>query len=457
MDNGRPRKLSSPSASGRAAGAPAWWLYGFLLFQFACQSALVLSPIGSMRFVLRAAIYLSSAALLVLPAAGGRPFPLRGLVVAVLVITGLGLFHPQVNSQRAALGQFGITLAVWGPALWVGRIRLTPEAFRRVLLLVWGFNTLSAVIGVLQVYDPGRFSPDPVFLRQMLGEAVADGLKITLDDGRQVFRPMGLSDQPGGAAAAGSFIILAGFGLIWQSRSPLLRYAIVLAAVIGMFCLYLCQLRSTLIVTAVSLVGIVGVMVVRGQARRASVVTVLAATVVLGGFIWAASVGREAVTSRLSSLTEESAGKFYYSSRGFFLEITLTEELPKYPLGAGLGRWGMMYNYFGDPNNTSSPGLYSEIQASGWVYDGGLPLLLAGYAAIVGALVMATRLALHSRSQKVADMAAVVAAFDLGVVATTFGYPAFIGETGMMFWVLNAALFAAAGRPDPPPAARPEA
>jgi hypothetical protein len=112
----------------------------------------------------------------------------------------------------------------------------------------------------------------------------------------------------------------------------------------------------------------------------------------------------------------------------------------------------MMNVYFGDPD-ARHPALYAEIQPTGWVFDGGLPLLLAGYAATVGALVIAVRLALRSRSQAVADMAAVVAAFDLGVLATTFGYAVFVSQTGLLFWLLNGALFAAAGRtaPSPPP------
>jgi hypothetical protein len=426
------------------ARASARWLYGFLVFQFLCQGALILAPVGGLRVGFRAAAYLSSAALLVLLPLGGRPYPLRWLVIGVIAITTLGLFHPALNTIVAGLAQLGMTLAIWSPVFWVGRIRLTPESLRRVLLLVWGFNTLSAGVGVLQVYYPDRFAPDPMFLRQVMGDA-ADGLMITLDDGRQVYRPMGLSDTPGGAAVAGSTAILTGFGLLWTMPARTLRLLVIPAAVVGMFCIYLCQIRSTLIVTIASLLGIVSLQVARGFTGRATLLVTATLAVILGSFVWAATVGEQAVTERLSTLAKDSPVGTYYANRGFYLEITLTEHLPEYPIGAGLGRWGMMNAYFGDPRNPDSRPLFAEIQATAWVFDGGLLLLLLGYAAVIGAVLLAVLLAVRARRLEDADTAAVIAALGVGVVVTTFGYTVFVSQTGLMFWVLNAALFAALG------------
>jgi hypothetical protein len=433
------------------ARAAAWWLYGFLLFQFACQSAMILAPVGELRIGFRAAAYLSSVAMLLLPL-GGRLHPVRWLAVAVIAVTTLGLFHPSLNTPFAGLGQVGMTLAVWAPVFWVGRIRLTPESLRRVLLLLWGFNTLSAAVGVLQVYYPDRFAPDPVFLRQVMGDA-AEGLMITLDDGRQVYRPMGLSDTPGGAAAAGSVAILTGLGLLWMMPGRALRLLTIPAAGVGMFCIYLCQVRSTLVVTAVSLLGIVLLHAARGYSGRAVLLAAATAVVVVGSFVWVAAVGERAVTERLETIAQDSPVGTYYSNRGLFLEITLSEHLPEFPLGAGLGRWGMVHTYFGDPKNPDSRPLYAEIQATAWVFDGGLPLLLLAYAAVAGAVLLAALLAARARRLEDADTAAVVAALGLGVLVTTFGYPVFVSQTGMMFWVLNAALFAAV--PTSEPAGRP--
>ena len=58
--------------------------------------------------------------------------------------------------------------------------------------------------------------------------------------------------------------------------------------------------------------------------------------------------------------------------------------------------------------------------------------------------------------------ATLILAYDVGAVANTFSYPLFIGQGGMEFWLLNAALFGAAAyqaraarRPAPRPARAP--
>jgi hypothetical protein len=424
------------------ARASVWWVYAFLLLQFGCQSALVVEGLGQFRAVLRVAVFASSIALLVLVPTGGRPYPLRPLALAVVVVTALGLLHPRLNTPTAGFAQLSLTLAVWGPAFWVARTRMTPGAFHRVLVLFWLFQSLSAGFGVLQVYNPERFAPDPVFVRQMLG-ANADGLLVTLDDGRTVFRPMGLSDTPGGAAAAGMFAVLTGFAVATSSRNWLLRAATIPAAIVGLFCIYLCQIRSTLILTTISLIGLTARMTVRGRLGRAAGLVVAAVAVGVGGFVWATTIGREAVMDRLDTLTRESAAKVYYQNRGIFLEDTFETHLPTYPVGAGLGRWGMMHAYFGTPTNPDSPPLWAEIQPTAGVVDGGLPLLLLGYAALTGALVLSIRASVTARTPELGDAAGVVVALNLGVLVGTFGYIPFVGQTGMMFWLLNTALFAA--------------
>lgn len=426
----------------KKAGATARWLYAFLVFQFAAQSALVIEGLGPLRTVLRAGVYLSSVAMLVLVPAGGRPHPLRTLVVAILVVTTLGLLHPSLNTPAAGVGHVTLSLAVWGPVFWVARLHLTPDALRRVVVMFWAFQTLSATVGVLQVYDPDRFAPDPTFVKELVGES-AGGLMVTLDDGRKVFRPTGLSDTPGGASAAGMFAVLTGFAVATSRSHWAVRAATVPAAVAGLFCIYLCQVRSALIVTAVGAAGLVTLLTVRGRLGSAAVLVVAAAAVTAGGFVWATSVGSDAVRSRLETLTEGSAADVYYQNRGVFLEDTLERHLPENPLGAGLGRWGMMNTYFGTATNPDSPPLWAEIQATGWVYDGGLPLLLAGYAALVAAVVLSVRVAATARTPELADTAGVVVAINVGVVVGTFGYPTFVSQTGLMFWVLNTALFAA--------------
>jgi hypothetical protein len=149
------------------------------------------------------------------------------------------------------------------------------------------------------------------------------------------------------------------------------------------------------------------------------------------------------VTSRLESLVEESPDTVYYQNRGRFLEETITQHVPEHPAGAGLGRWGMTRRYFADLNDPKSDAIWAEIQWTAWVLDGGVPLALA-YAAALGAAVWATaRVALRTPDQWLAGWAALITAYGLAVCATTFSYIPFIGQAGMEFWFLNAAVWTA--------------
>jgi hypothetical protein len=144
-----------------------------------------------------------------------------------------------------------------------------------------------------------------------------------------------------------------------------------------------------------------------------------------------------------SALFADDPSTVYYSNRGRFLEHTLEEVLPNYPLGAGLGRWGMMYSYFGEEGDPERGPLWAEIQWTAWLYDGGVPLTLAYVAAILVALWWAFRMTRDPLARRT-DLwlwASIVFAYDVGALALTFSYPLFIGQSGLEFWVLNAVLF----------------
>jgi hypothetical protein len=74
-------------------------------------------------------------------------------------------------------------------------------------------------------------------------------------------------------------------------------------------------------------------------------------------------------------------------------------------------------------------------------------LILAYSAALLLALISAWNIARRRTSNRSDDLpiwGALLVGYNLGAVAVTFNYPLFIGESGMQFWLLNAALFAAA-------------
>jgi hypothetical protein len=101
----------------------------------------------------------------------------------------------------------------------------------------------------------------------------------------------------------------------------------------------------------------------------------------------------------------------------------------------------MVAYYFGGGGD-----LWAEIQWTAWLFDGGVPLMLAYPAAILIMIRYAVRVAIESRSRTTAAWAAVVAGYDLGALALTFSYQAFMSSAGIEFWLLNATLVQAAAQ-----------
>src|SRR5262249_15004643 len=161
--------------------------------------------------------------------------------------------------------------------------------------------TTSAAFGVLQVTYPGRFQPNLSSVVANMKEGRADGLKVTLASGERVFRPMGLTDVPGGAAPAGMYAVLFGLGFFLGSRGTL-RAAAVGGMVVGLFCIYLSQVRSVLVMTGVCVAGLAAVLLVRREWGRLVSVLVLVGGVVVVSFAWAVAVGGQGVTERLRTL-----------------------------------------------------------------------------------------------------------------------------------------------------------
>jgi hypothetical protein len=141
---------------------------------------------------------------------------------------------------------------------------------------------------------------------------------------------------------------------------------------------------------------------------------------------------------------EQDATEVYYSNRGIFLAHTVNDLLPEFPVGAGLARWGMMRGYFGDETNPSSPRIWVEIQWTGWLLDGGIPLLVVYPVAVGMACWFSLRVACSRLPGGMPLWGALVLALNVGTVAITFNYPIFMSQGGMEFWMLNTALFAAA-------------
>jgi hypothetical protein len=283
------------------------------------------------------------------------------------------------------------------------------------------------------------------------GEAYEESLKMTLASGESVLRPMGLTDVPGGAATGGLYAALFGVAIFLQDRRPQMRALCLASMAVGLFCIYLSQTRSVLVWLGICLTAFFIVLAWRGDIGRLTGLIIVAVTAIVLSFWWAVSVGGQAVTGRMATLIERNPGEVYYENRGHFVDFTI-DLLPEYPFGAGLGRWGMMNYYFGDDDIPKSYMIWVEIQWTGWLLDGGVPLILAYCLALYYACRFAWRVAQCQALGSLGTWAALVLAYSVGTIAVTFNYPVFIGQAGMEFWLINAGLFAAArGAVEVPP------
>lgn len=217
-----------------------------------------------------------------------------------------------------------------------------------------------------------------------------------------------------------------------------------------MFCIYLSQVRSILVFAGICLVVLTIVLARQGRLGRLTLLVGSAGAIALTTFTWAVSIGGDATFERIVSLFSDRPDAVYYQNRGLFLEHTIDFLLPKYPLGAGLGRWGTMNLYFGDNSNPFTQAIYVEIQWTGWLLDGGVPLILAYCLALYLACRTAWAIATQRHLGDFSLWGGLILAYNVGALAITFNYPLFISQGGMEFWLLNAVLFAAA-RQIPPP------
>jgi hypothetical protein len=437
---GPPSAEAAARQSSRASGR---LLTGFVCLQIACQLALLVEAISPLRVVVRILAFGVSLALLFLVPGRSLRHPAMPLMIASMTITALNLFHPQASGVLAGLVQLGIQLAILGPLFWVTRLRVDAAAFRRTLALLFLFNAASAAVGVLQVSFPGSFQPALSTVIEGQGENYVQSLQFEMAGGQRVFRPFGLTDVPGGAATGAFYAVLLGAGFLISSRRGLVKALSLGGIFLGVVALYLCQVRAIALMLVVCLLAVAAVLALSGRLLRLMKLLAVVGGLAVLGVGWAITVGGEATMTRWNSLFEADAGEVYYTNRGHFLEGAFSYFLPRYPLGAGLGRYGMANAYFG--NNTSeSPALWAEIQWTAWVFDGGVLVLVLYPLAVLLTTFWALRLAL--RRQEHGELwvwGTLIFAYDLGALALTFSYPFFMSQVGMEFWLLNAALFGA--------------
>ncbi len=420
------------------------WVHTFILLQFIFQILLLFPEFGVLRIPMRIAPFALSLFLLIWLRRSGPKHPATHPAIWVLVIVVLSFcLHPSTSSLLAGAAQCAMYAAILGPLFWARHLKITSQGFQSLIFLMWGFHTLSATFGVLQVYFPGQFQP---FVSTTIQNGAYGGqhLLIELANGAQVYRPMGLTDNPGGAATAGFYALLFSVGIALRFANPILRSACIGSAALSLLCIYLSQIRSILIVAGICLLCLAAVLFRQGKFGRLTAMIVGGSALFLTTITWAVSLGGKSTLQRLSSLMTQQADTLYYQHRGRFLEATFNILLPQYPLGAGIGRWGMMNAYFGDKSNPFTEQIWVEIQWTGWLLDGGLPLIIAYVAALAIACRTAWTIAMSRQLGDFTLWGGLIFAYNIGALAMTFDYPLFISQSGMEFWLLNGSLFAAA-------------
>ncbi|HEX2080257.1 MAG TPA: hypothetical protein VHG08_21320 [Longimicrobium sp.] len=424
------------------------WVPAFIVFQLLCQLVLIMGDIGWARMAVRMAAFGASLALLVALRGRGSAHPASGPGVLALAVLAICVFHPETRGLTAGVAQVALYAAVMAPLFWVPRLTSIDLAMlRRAVLILWAFHSLSASLGVLQVYRPGTFQPPVSAVVESKGEGYIESLKITTADGRRVFRPMGLTDVPGGAAISGLYAVLLGVGFFLTRRTPGVMAASLASVGLGVACLYLSQVRALVVMTGISLAAVAGILVWRRDVRRLSTLVLSLGVMVAVGYVAARNMAGADVSNRMATLVRNRPTQVYYENRGRFLEDAIFKTLPDAPFGEGLGHWGMIATYFGG-GGAPTKNIWVEIQWAGWIVDGGAPLLLTYLLALAVTLAAAWRIArARAPSPEAHDLpfwGAIVLAYSVGAAALTFSYPIFLSQSGMEFWLLNATLFAAA-------------
>src|SRR5437763_562018 len=377
--------------TGVAAGRPsssAGWVVVFVLTMFACQAMIAFGPFPGIRTWLRVAVYAFSLALVALTRGAGLRHPAALPATAALLIVGLSLFHPDTPGYVPGAIHAGLYLAILAPLFWAPRLHIDAQMLKRVLVLIWAFHSLSAALGVLQVQFPGTFDPN---LSAVIDPDVASASVITNARGDVVYRAMGVSDIPGAAGVSGLYAAAIGTALFVVDRRRLMRVLCVASMTLALTSIYLAQLRSTLVIAALIVSSFVVCLALR-RSRRALLTLIIVVLTLLASLNIAVLIGGTEVFDRIATLIDERPQTVYYANRGHFLEQTFTEDLPDYPLGAGLARWGMARHYFGGVDSAAeSSSLWVEIQWTGWLLDGGVPLMIAYSGAVAVALITDVR------------------------------------------------------------------
>jgi hypothetical protein len=411
------------------------WVTAFAILAYLFQIGLFLLGNTPLRTPFRMGVYVVSLGYLCVFGFSGKRHPAARFIPLIFILLFINLANPEGAGIFAGFAQMAIYLACLAPLFWVASAGVGIKTFRSVLLVMWIFYTASATLGVLQVKYPGRFDGalSNVFL---LGKDRVRMLKLA--DGTEIMRPKGFTDAPGGAGTGGMYSVILGTGLLISSRRTWVRCALGGTMAIGVFAVYISQMRANFVIVGVSLSAVIIVLSRRQMLAKLSLLLTLTTIAVIGGVSAAFYVGGQSTIDRFSfQLSEDHSAQ---ARTDEFMNF-VTYLIPEYPMGAGAGRCGMMNIYFGD----ESRGLWAEDMWQTLIYDGGILLIVAYLVIIATTLRASWRIAGSVRDDEIGSWAGVIFGFTLATVAASLIYPVYLKEEGMEMFLLNAVLFSVAG------------
>jgi hypothetical protein len=374
-----------------------------------------------------------------------RGHPGRSILMLIIAYLLVMIASPETNTLRAGMAQTMLYFAVMAPVFWAPLLVRSKRQLQRIMAILLICNGINAVVGVLQVKFPDTFMPRELSSvwtdigEQSIGKYIGP-------NGEEIIRPTGLSDNPG--AVCGPASVAALLGLVMAIR-PIAFWKRALAASMafaGVAAIFLSHVRTSLLILAGMCAVYCVLLGLQRQRRRALVFVSLATGLIAAGLLLASVLGGEAVVERFASLLEDDPATIYQRNRGFMLQDT-GRYLSDYPLGAGLGRWGMMRLYFGDESNASSEPLWAEIQFPAWALDGGIVLLVLYMLVLLQDTWMETRNCIALRTTAVASDMAVIVASNAGVLALIFSFTPFTTQIGLQYWFLAGVLHGVAQLP----------
>jgi hypothetical protein len=355
---------------------------------------------------------------------------------ACIICLLINLVHPQINSLASAFAQAVLYLAVLAPVLWASAVVRNAAQLQRLLWIILICSGINSIVAIMQVQDPDHWLPKE--FAKILTEDPAMMASVTYEgkDGERIIRPSGLFDTPGAAAGPGLFAGILGLFMVLETRNFWGKAIALGLAFAGLAAIYLTQVRSSLLIFGGMVVACLVVLARQRRYGAILMISGISVALMISALILAVSLGGPAVQERVLTLIGDKPGQVYYNARGVQMEDAVLTILPKYPFGAGPGRWGMMQWYFGDPGNRRSPSLWAEIQIPGWILDGGLILLICYAGALIVTSWYEFQLFRTFKQAEERQLSAIIFAVNFGVVAFCFSFTPFVTQVGQQYWFL---------------------